>query len=205
MEIPFEDNVWTAATDGSLERVNQHLRGMGAMHVDVADENGFTPLMAAVQYGHVDLARELLNRGADPNKRDADGQTSLHHAETAACLRLLLDRGADPLIKSRDGTLPVDLRREELEEIEEEERGDAGIAEEVREQARVHGQDVAVDVRDEDEGVEAAPMEGAGAEEDEETAREKMKLRVLIAVLADATKRASEGGEATGKRARAPD
>jgi ankyrin repeat protein len=88
--------------------------------VDFADPNGFTPLMAAVQYGHTTLANELISRGADVDFRDAEGATALHHCETEACARLLVLKGANLKIKNRDGETPFMLKKSDLTEMEDE-------------------------------------------------------------------------------------
>ena len=58
---------------------------------------------AAVSYGHVALARFLLERGADPNIRDNDDDTPLHVCETVECAELLLDAGAQLDARNSDG------------------------------------------------------------------------------------------------------
>jgi ankyrin repeat protein len=45
--------------------------------VNTANKDGFTPLKVASQNGHVDVLRELLNRGANANTADKDGFTPL--------------------------------------------------------------------------------------------------------------------------------
>ncbi|CAE7823201.1 unnamed protein product, partial [Symbiodinium sp. CCMP2456] len=69
------------------------------------DENGYTPVMAAASWGHVDLLRILLQRDASAvNVADSDGDTPLHHVAQAIeleadqvrpVLELLLTHGAD--------------------------------------------------------------------------------------------------------------
>jgi ankyrin repeat protein len=66
-----------------------------------ARQNGKRALSAAVQFGHRELARLLLERGADPNwpESDAPRGASLHAAARAGdreLVELLLAHGADP-------------------------------------------------------------------------------------------------------------
>lgn len=74
------------------------------------------PLHAAVAGGErVELARLLLERGADPNAIQHGGYTPLH--ETAQngfveATRLLLEFGADPSIRSADGQKARQLAEE---------------------------------------------------------------------------------------------
>ena len=46
-----------------------------------ANEDGVTPLYFACEFGHVDIARLLLDNGAEIDKADKDGHTPLYAAE----------------------------------------------------------------------------------------------------------------------------
>jgi ankyrin repeat protein len=71
---------------------------------------GITPLMYAVLYGDVMMARRLLDMGADPNVRNDAGATAAMWAvDDPEMMRLLLDRGADPNVRSADGRTAVVL------------------------------------------------------------------------------------------------
>jgi len=76
--------------------------------------NGFTTLMCACQYGHLDIVRELCARGTKVNAARTDnGGTALHTASHYGHLdivRLLLQKGADKTTTANDGiTTPFSL------------------------------------------------------------------------------------------------
>lgn len=58
--------------------------------VDAKQQDGFTPLLEAVQNGDVELARLLLERGADPDLAKDDGVTPRDLAAGNSSLRALL-------------------------------------------------------------------------------------------------------------------
>jgi len=76
------------------------------------------PLALAALVGHVDVARRLLDAGADADGVGPDGRTPLHAAAFAgrpALAELLLDRGADPAARGPEGDTPLDATRTNAE------------------------------------------------------------------------------------------
>jgi Ankyrin repeats (3 copies) len=82
-----------AARNGSVAWLNTVLKG----GPDVVDTHGNSLLMKAAQYGHTEMVRELLQRGAHTGYRDGDGDTALSVAiryKHPECVKLLRDAGA---------------------------------------------------------------------------------------------------------------
>lgn len=85
---------------GDLDRVNEILAAdPDALNRRTAD--GYPPLGLAIFFHHPDIARFLIERGADVNAHAENAnRVAPSHAAAAACdratMRLLLERGADP-------------------------------------------------------------------------------------------------------------
>lgn len=80
----------------------------GAM-VNVADRDGVTPLMRAVDLRDLRMARMLLNTGAEVNARDYRGHTALTRSvlrSDATMLKLLIKRKANVDVVAEMGTTP---------------------------------------------------------------------------------------------------
>src|SRR5215470_6705832 len=89
-----------AAAVGDLDRINA-LLDQDPGSIRKARANGKRPLSTAIRFGHRDIARLLLDRGADPGwpELGAECGASLHAAARAGdreLVELLLARGADP-------------------------------------------------------------------------------------------------------------
>jgi|GEM_PF-777012 len=88
-----------------------------SVDVNARDRYGRTPLHYAAAAGRAEVAKLLLERGADVNaKEDKYGDTPLHAAAAfgyAEVARLLLEHGADPSIGDNDSVTPLDVAREE--------------------------------------------------------------------------------------------
>ncbi|CAH0475542.1 unnamed protein product [Peronospora belbahrii] len=110
----MNSNVWTAASDGDLTSVKAFLTSGG--DVNAKDENGYTPLQAAVSYNHMELVVFLLASGAQVQLGDNDMDTPLHRCETVECAQLLLDHGADMHAHNSEGQTPYDVAIEDENE-----------------------------------------------------------------------------------------
>lgn len=87
------------------------------ININGRDYMGRTPLYIASFCGWIELVRELLNRGADPNiqvpnpeYQGPGGATALHGAifwGHMGVVRELLSRGADPTIRDQEGETPL--------------------------------------------------------------------------------------------------
>jgi uncharacterized protein len=101
-----------AAYIGQKE-TTQHLLENGADPNAVAkNETGFTALTGAVSQNHNDVAKMLVDKGANVNYRYEGGFTPLMHAASAGnfeLVKLLLENGADPNAKNGEGNTPVAL------------------------------------------------------------------------------------------------
>ena len=77
------------------------------INVNVKDDwSGATPLHFAAENGHVEIARLLLQNGAELNAKNNYGSTSLHCAasqDNIDILHLLVENGADLEAQDNDG------------------------------------------------------------------------------------------------------
>lgn len=74
------------------------------------DFKGWTPLMRAVLDESAAVAKELLKAGANPDIRNADGQSALLQATNkgnAELVYLLVSNGANPNLQGNDGWTPL--------------------------------------------------------------------------------------------------
>ena len=75
-----------------------HFKNRGQNTVDnQADENGWTPLMAATAHHDYEIAKTLAERGADVNAKDHHGYTALRIAslqQSGTIVNILKQHGA---------------------------------------------------------------------------------------------------------------
>ncbi|OQS07114.1 hypothetical protein THRCLA_20218 [Thraustotheca clavata] len=101
-----DKNIWVCASDGDVDAVKRYLDS--GVSVDAQDENGYTPLQAAVSYNQLDLVELLLSKGANVSLGDNDDETPLHFCENVEIAQLLLAHGASLNAKNSDGRTPLD-------------------------------------------------------------------------------------------------
>jgi ankyrin repeat protein len=90
-----------ASAKGNLAQVRKLLDQGTSVNAKRLEE-GTTPLIAACNRAHYDVAKFLLDRGADVNSANRNGWTPLMGAASGGdknLVRLLIDRGAD--VKAR--------------------------------------------------------------------------------------------------------
>lgn len=80
--------------------------------MDLRDDGQCTPLHFAADRGQLEVATLLIQRGAQVNAQDIDGQTPLHYAalcEHEAMCRLLVAHGADAGLQDEGGDSAADV------------------------------------------------------------------------------------------------
>ena len=104
----------TIAARGTAVEVQECI----AAGADVNEPNrvGYTPLSIAASRGDVDVARALLEQGADVDRTDPNGTTALAAAVlnskgNGEMISLLLEHGANPRKPNNRGQSPLELAR----------------------------------------------------------------------------------------------
>lgn len=83
-------------------------------NVNIADRNGITPLIQAVQLGWVEGTEKLIRHGARVDVASSTGETPLMyavHARNTEIMRVLLQAGADPDRADHSGRSARDYAR----------------------------------------------------------------------------------------------
>ena len=102
-----------AAISGDIDMV-QLLVEEGGADIHIRGDNDFTPLHFALgnvdQVNKVPVVTYLLDKGADVNVRDKQGNSILHRG-TPEIVELLVSRGANVNARARNGSTPLDIAR----------------------------------------------------------------------------------------------
>lgn len=78
--------------------------------VNISKLNGESAIGIAADSNNLEMAKLLLENGADANQIAHHGLTPLSQAETSEMIELLLKHGANPNIPDKDGDLPIVAR-----------------------------------------------------------------------------------------------
>ena len=113
--------LWLAAEKNRIEETKKMIERANDLDivselVNKGDNNGFTPLLAASRYEHHQMAKMLLNNGAEIDKAGNGGWTPLIHASFNGHLevvKLLIEHQADVHLKNNLGKTALDLARQE--------------------------------------------------------------------------------------------
>ena len=106
-----EKQILVAANKGNKDDVRV-LLASGMVDVNCKDCEGCAPLHNAALNGNKELAKFLIDRGAQPNVTDKNGGTPLHRASFLGhkdFALLLIERGADVNVACRAGQTPLHL------------------------------------------------------------------------------------------------
>lgn len=66
-----------------------------------------SPLTLSIFRGHLDIARILVEGGADPRRKDGEGRSPIHQARSAEAVKLLVEAGADLDARDKHGQTAV--------------------------------------------------------------------------------------------------
>jgi uncharacterized protein len=105
VKLPQID-IHTAVMTDNMEALKQHIAA-GSNLNEKDPFGGSSPLISACLFGKTEMAKILIEAGADLNFRNNDGSTALHTASffcRPEIVRMLLDKGADKTIKNKYGS-----------------------------------------------------------------------------------------------------
>jgi ankyrin repeat protein len=113
------ENLFKDAPDLSAA-FRDFLPDVGAAHTPALRNYGWSSFHRASRRGQVEIARMLIERGADVTAQNNDGWTPLHLALVdgeVEVARMLIERGADVTAQNNDGWAPLHLALQ-IEEVE---------------------------------------------------------------------------------------
>ncbi|KAG6865729.1 hypothetical protein C0991_012375 [Blastosporella zonata] len=110
----MQKNIWVAAGDGDLQRVQTT---NATHHPNAPDPFTYTPIHAAASYAHLDVLTFLISRGGDVNITDSDGDTPLYTVENIETARFLVEHGAKIDHRNAEGISPIEHLSEDFPSI----------------------------------------------------------------------------------------
>jgi uncharacterized protein len=100
---PPKTDIHTAVMSDNMEALKQHIAA-GSNLNEKDPLGGSSPLISASLFGKTEMAKMLIEAGADLNFINNDGSTALHTAAffcRPEIVRMLLDKAADKTIKNK--------------------------------------------------------------------------------------------------------
>jgi uncharacterized protein len=99
---PPQIDIHTAVVTNNLEVVRQHIAA--GSDINVKDPfGGSSPLISSAVFGKTEIAKALIDAGANLNLKNNDGSTALHTSAffcRPEIVKMLLAKGADKTIKN---------------------------------------------------------------------------------------------------------
>ncbi len=112
-------DISAAVISDNLEVVRQHIAA--GTDIDAKDAfSGSTPLITAITFGKTDIAKALIEAGADLSLKNNDGSTALHCAAffcRIESVQLLMDANADKKLRNNYGATARETVLGSFEEI----------------------------------------------------------------------------------------
>lgn len=97
---------------GDFDRLDYIMKQGYNINLDEKTIDGATPLLISIALGKSDIAKALINMGADVNIPDNEGLTPLHIAcqeGDVELVKLLIEKGANIRTKTAKGNYPIML------------------------------------------------------------------------------------------------
>ncbi len=99
-------DIHTAVITSNVDAIKQHITA-GSNLNEKDPFGGSSPLISAALFGKTEIAKMLINAGADINFKNNDGSTALHTAAffcRPEIVKMLLNKDADKTIKNKYGS-----------------------------------------------------------------------------------------------------
>ena len=112
---------WVAAADGDLGLLQTALQQL-QLPVTAQDENGYTLLQAAISYNQAHVWQWLATQPQfTVHAVDKEGDSALHYATTPTAARFLVQAGIDTTLRNSENQTALEKKREELQEMRDDE------------------------------------------------------------------------------------
>lgn len=107
---PPSTDIHTATFLGDLDAIRQHISASSDLNEQEPSMNS-TPLISAAVFGKTEVARALIEAGADVNIQNNEGSSALHSAAflcRTEIVAMLLEMGADKDLKNIYGSTALE-------------------------------------------------------------------------------------------------